>query len=141
LKHRRAIICGRRRDRKNAGGEHQFVELDAGCVKWREIPAKPRMQTGFGVGLKLDNATTERRILGNDKLFADIDRVHEANFNGFASLYSIMAEGFNLQTRSARQFWHLRGRSRQNRRWGRSGGLGRGTVLKALRACKRGARQ
>src|SRR5580704_10443033 len=135
LKHGRAIVCGRGRDLKRAGGEHQLVEMDPGCAKWREVAAKPRMQAGFGVGLKLDNATTERRILGNDNPFADIDRVHEASFDGFASLHRIMAEDFNLQSRSAGQYWHLRGRSRRNGRWGRRGGLGRRTVLKALRAC------
>ena len=141
MEHRRAIVCGRGRDLKRAGGEHQLVELDPGCVKWREIAPKPRMQAGFGVGLELDNATTERRILGNNKLSAGIDRMHQANFDGFASFHWIMAKGFNLQTRSAGQYWHLRGRIRRNGRCGRSGGLGRRTVLKALRACKRCARQ
>jgi len=62
------------------------------------------------------------------------------NFNDFASLHWIMAEGFNLQTRSAGQYLHLRGRIRRNGRCGRGGRLGRRTVLKALRACRSYAR-
>jgi hypothetical protein len=107
LKHGRAIGCGRSRDLKRAGGQHQLVELDPCCAKWREIAAKPSMQAGFGVGLKLDNATTERRVLGNDKLSAGIDRVHEANFDGFAGLHWIMAEDFNLKTRSSDKIWAM----------------------------------
>ena len=99
------------------------------------------MQAGFGVGLKLDNATTERRVLGNHNSSAGIDRVVEANFDGLACLHWIMAEDFNLKTRSAGQYWHLRGRNSRDGRWGRRGGPGRWTVLKGLRACKRCARQ
>jgi hypothetical protein len=110
-------------------------------VKWCEITAKPSMQAGFSVGLNLDNVSSKRCILGDDKFSVSIDRMNEASLNCFAGLHWIVAQNFNLQARPTGQFRHLEARSRLNGLYDGRGDRGRGTVPKALRATARSTRR